>query len=155
MKRPGLIYLAGPITAVGQEESRKWRQEAAAKLEGAGFLAFDPAGAFTVPEGLLADACTITYIQEINNLAISKSQCLLARFIAGVKSIGTEEEIILAGQLGVPIVIYHENEKQCSTTAIAVEWLQRLLSPRQITGVSIFTGINAAIEHITIRGGFP
>lgn len=106
-----LVYLAGPIANVPIEEARAWRRDFAHTLltflEGwAPAVTYDPASAFSVT----AETPEIRQIiQNVNSHALFHSCLLVARFIRGIESRGTEQEIMESLIIEMPIVVFTDD----------------------------------------------
>jgi nucleoside 2-deoxyribosyltransferase len=105
------VYLAGPIDRVSRQEATEWRAVASRLLVShAKCIVFNPATAFSIPEGLTGFASTVTNLQSINDQAIKLSDCVLARLSPNVISTGTTGEILLAHSLNIPVVVWADPE---------------------------------------------
>ena len=124
-----LIYLAGPITGVG-DDARGWRSNAIPMLEEHGFTAIDP---------LVVEAATITpaAVVQLDYAWISKSVGIIAR--VDRPSWGTAMELVYAFNQGIPVVAWgdvphvspwllHHITTLKPTLVEAIEHLREILS---------------------------
>lgn len=89
-----MIYLAGPITGVG-EDAKGWRESVMPKLKELGYRGIDP---------LVVEAATITpqAVVQLDYAWIEKSSAILAR--VDRPSWGTAMELVYAHHRRIPVV---------------------------------------------------
>ncbi len=128
----GLIYLAGPIAAIGRPEACRLREELSGQLAPAGFTCFNPAGAW-----LVADAGHIAALQQGNDAVLQRCKAVVV-LSTGHDSPGTAHEVRLAEQFGIPVAVYQANGNSAVPTQTAEEcwWLDRLPTFRSVADLS-------------------
>lgn len=132
-----LCYLAGPMDYCDPESTRGLRTEACALLEDRGFAVFDPTGAYKVamtdPEAVM----------EMNNLAIDRSDAVLAVWPPEIMSVGTPYEIFLAHRRGKPVVVVGPTRSmQLAACGIPVFPMEGL-----VDGVELLSGMVELHPH--------
>ncbi|MCK4302648.1 MAG: hypothetical protein KAY24_00210 [Candidatus Eisenbacteria sp.] len=123
MSKP-LVYIAGPIQAIGKFPAMVRNAKLAYELSRLGIASFDPAAAFKVPEDGTASA-----VEEVNKAAIRRCDVFVA-FWQGVQSPGTDREVTMALEGNLPIIVIQLPpgreglwESEWDHT-IAAEWLE-------------------------------
>lgn len=107
-----LVYLAGAIDLVSEEDGKSWRDSVKEMLLSRGISVFDPKGAFSV---YLHNRDDVEALVNINRFVLKKSDYALFLFNPRHNSIGTPIELYLASQVyNIPHIVvwndpdYHE-----------------------------------------------
>lgn len=107
-----LIYLAGPISNIGLEKARCWRRLFADLLlrrlvednwDGPTVILYDPANAFSWSQ---ADEAAWRIAMQIDDLAVQAATVLVAQFLPGIKSRGTDREVTRAMALRKHVIAF-------------------------------------------------
>lgn len=113
------VYLAGKMTGLTVEEMREWRIHAAGQLRQAGFRVYDPT------EAVFPSDFTANEVVANNCFMIDRSDIILAEIDHDEPSIGTLGEIMYAGYLGKPVIVWGKN-----TWVQQAPWLARNTAAR-------------------------
>lgn len=151
MDTPILIYLAGPITGVSREKARGWRRRFADVLlyrllmedwTGPAVVIYDPASAFSV--SAMNDA-TWGVAMRVDLEAIRMATIVIAQFLPGIKSRGTDCELAHALALGKRIVAFGPagTIHTAKTIALQVAMLDLDLEPL----ITVRYDLRNVIEH--------
>lgn len=107
MEHAKLVYLAGPVRSLGRTAAIGIRQPLEIYFLRRSMVTFNPPGAWSCDMG---DPSEET-IKRANDTMLSISNMIAAIFIPGVQSTGTDDEIVLAARLSIPIiVVVHDRE---------------------------------------------
>ena len=100
-----IVYLAGPITAIGKAAAMRREAALAQALAEEGITTFAPAHAWHVlpPHAQYEDLGRS--VQLVDDIAIAVSDVVLVTYM-GHESEGTDHETKLALSLGKPIIVY-------------------------------------------------
>lgn len=98
-----LVYLAGPIDLVSDEERLNWREFAQEELMKADIATFSPVHAFKAVTDE-ADEKTCEAIINVNDTAVRSADVVLANLTG--KSYGTPLECQLARECQIPVVAF-------------------------------------------------
>lgn len=98
-----IVYLAGPITAIGKEAAMEREAALMAALVDLGAATFAPAHAWCVPGGVEGARGRI---QHVDDAAIAICDVVIVTYLDGIGSVGTDHEVELALSLGKPILLY-------------------------------------------------
>lgn len=112
VEQTGVVYLAGPIDAVGgnaHPEATVWRENATEGLMDMGYGVFNPATAYRFPHK--PDAGNSKALSAINRQAIASCDAVLVYLPSYVTSVGTIREIEYARQKGKPVLIWTEDRQ--------------------------------------------
>ena len=98
-----IVYLAGPIRAVGRAAAASWRNKLRQGLEDVGISTFCPVSAWLVVGGDCADVGSL--VQLVDDVAVAVCDVMVVACTLH-ESGGTDHEIKLALALDKPIVVY-------------------------------------------------
>lgn len=99
--KPKLVYLAGPIDGVSQDEAIGWREATAAAINKKGINVFNPAKAYNI-----CDLSTVKkQIADIDRAAIRECDVVIANLYGNGKGFGTIREIEYAVSLGKRVIV--------------------------------------------------
>ena len=131
------VYLAGKMTGLSEDEINGWREEARAFLQDNGFKVLNPADnpyrfdPEVTPKEIVAN----------NKYQIDHSDIILAELDHLAISHGTNAEIVYAGVLGKPVIVWGRNEEIAATPWIAEHTTRR------------FIELQDALEYIVCNWG--
>jgi len=98
------VYLAGAMTGLTREEMTEWRDDATYMLRVNDFRVWNPVST------LLDGSSTAKEIVDSNKFMLMHSDIILAEMINRKDpSIGTICEIVLAGELGKPVIAFGDS----------------------------------------------
>ena len=95
-----LIYLAGPIDQVSDEDGAEWRMMATEALAQMGVASFDPRAAYG------RGRADLRRVMEINFAAVRASTGILAYYLPDLPTVGTWLELGYARAVGKRVVIW-------------------------------------------------
>jgi len=104
-----LVFLAGAIDLIPEDEARNWRDIMKAELQVAGISSFDPAAAFRyIISG--ATRQDSKKLMNINYNAIQQCDAAIIVMSKNIPSIGTPMELLLCHQEGIRnVVVWNPN----------------------------------------------
>ena len=138
MDNAELVYLAGPVRSLGKTAAVGIRQPLELYFLKRGKTTFNPPGAWSCDMGDPSEAT----IRRANDTIIAISDLVAAIYIPGVQSTGTDQEVVLAAKLNIPIiVVVHDREDV--TDAIA------RINP--LMGLAEFKG-RRSVEFAVLKG---
>lgn len=117
-----LVYLAGPIDAIGRESAVGWRTAVAEELRGCGVAVFDPYSAFRNDTPWAEGAVLPSAVMDaVNRAAIRSSDVVLACLLEAGRAIGSCREIEYARSRGKRVVVaVQEPHRFCALHDCAV-----------------------------------
>lgn len=120
-----LAYLAGPVRALGRPHAIDVRKPMENYFVRRGWATFNPPGAWCGDFSEESEAV----IKAGNDMVIAISDLLAVAFVAGVESVGTNAEVILAARLGLPIIIIVYSRDDVSD---AIAWASPLMGEAKL-----------------------
>jgi len=118
MGSKGTVYLAGKMTGLDREEMNKWRHRAEVTLLDHGFKIANPASVPFNFDGY-SNSPTNKEIIASNKFQIQRSDIILAELNHTEISHGTNAEIVYAGTIGKPVIVWGENYSVINSPWIA------------------------------------
>ena len=128
------VYLAGKMTGLSQKDMIRWRNASRQHLEDNGFKVLCPA---SLP--LDIDNVTDREIVHSNKYQIRHSDIILAELAYKEISIGTVSEIIFAGTMDKPVIVWGE-----AYNIVDYPWIKEHTTKH-------FKTLNKALEYICLN----
>ena len=105
-----VAYVAGPIDAVtadriNQGHIDRWRNRIHSALSDAGYTIYDPSRAWSWRRG---DRHAAIVVSRLNRVALLQSSLVVAMLPPSVPTQGTIEEVLLAEEAKIPVVVVSE-----------------------------------------------
>lgn len=138
-----IVYLAGPVRAVGRTASISWRQNVARLLVDRDIYSYNPPGAWMAPHLMPAGPdspgngqCAEVRIGIVNDMALDISDLVLVAYHMALSE-GTDHEIVNTLRAGKPLVVY----------ALRSAGFEEWLSARDLSGFPVFR-IGSEVEMV-------